>query len=454
MKKMLAFALTGTMCFSLAACSSSNSTSDDSSSSTGSKEATGTYSYNVGGYDWGAGVDKVTLKLSEKIDEVSKDTFTISETKQDTDWTKEDTPVVEVTNERTIEDAYLSDENGNKTEDPSEYVTFDLYVSPNDGNPLLYTMATGYNTWSNPYYLDINVAEGQKLTSDGVEIESLKVEQEATGKTTAADAYEIESFKASDGVEMEYGLYTPEKESKTLFVWLHGMGEGGKKVLDDATDPYVTELANKVTAYLGDDFQEAVGGANILVPQSPTFWLDQKGTGERDGTALKVESGDSFYSTSLAELIDKVKEDTKSDKVVIAGCSNGGYMTMRLAIDEGDKYDAYIPICEALADEYISDEDIETLKTLPLYFIYSKDDTTVDPAKYEEPTIKRLQDAGATDLVVWTPDHVVDTSGKYKDEDGNPYQYNGHWSWIYFDNNEANDEGQPTVWEWIGEQVK
>ena len=53
-------------------------------------------------------------------------------------------------------------------------------------------------------------------------------------------------------------------------------------------------------------------------------------------------------------------------------------------------------------------------------------------------------------------DSVIDTSGKYNDlNDGDPYQYNGHWSWIYFDNNEADcDEHGEKVWQWIGEQVK
>ena len=45
---------------------------------------------------------------------------------------------------------------------------------------------------------------------------------------------------------------------------------------------------------------------------------------------------------------------------------------------------------------------------------------------------------------------------EYNDlNDGDPYQYNGHWSWIYFDNNEADcDEHGEKVWQWIGEQVK
>ena len=70
---------------------------------------------------------------------------------------------------------------------------------------------------------------------------------------------------------------------------------------------------------------------------------------------------------------------------------------------------------------------------------------------HEVPTVERLKKSGksADTLHVSTTEHVVDTSGQYfaRDEEGNltdqPYQYNGHWSWIYFDNNESacNEDG-------------
>ena len=50
-------------------------------------------------------------------------------------------------------------------------------------------------------------------------------------------------------------------------------------------------------------------------------------------------------------------------------------------------------------------------------------------------------------------DKVIDTSGKYKDEDGNPYRYMGHLSWIYYDNNETDDGTGLTAWEWIAKHL-
>ena len=90
-----------------------------------------------------------------------------------------------------------------------------------------------------------------------------------------------------------------------------------------------------------------------------------------------------------------------------------------------------------------------------MYFVWSDDDTTVVPETHEIPTVERLKKAGAAELHVSTTEHVVDTSGEYKDEEGNPYMYMGHWSWIYFDNNECecNDDGLK-VFDFIAECFK
>ena len=43
---------------------------------------------------------------------------------------------------------------------------------------------------------------------------------------------------------------------------------------------------------------------------------------------------------------------------------------------------------------------------------------------------------------------------KLKDKDGNPYQYMGHLSWIYYDNNETDDGTGLAAWNWIAEKIK
>ena len=81
-------------------------------------------------------------------------------------------------------------------------------------------------------------------------------------------------------------------------------------------------------------------------------------------------------------------------------------------------------------------------------------DTTVDPAVYEAPTLARLK---AVDAKVHTSifADVHDTTGLCKGDDGQPYQYMGHWSWLYFFNRQCKDDitGQD-MWTWLGQQSK
>lgn len=442
MKKALKFLLALSLIVLLSACSSTKS---------GSDVIQGTYSLYISGEDWGCGTSKAILALDYPLDSVSADDFNVTETKQTTDWSDPSFPVIEATVDREVTDAYLCDENGNKVDEASQYVALELYISPNDGSPLLYTVSTGYNTWSDPYYLTITLSDEAELTSNGVTVTDFSIDTAATGQTTDADVFKTDTFESSDGIEYNYAYYEPTEDADTLVVWLHGMGEGGT----ENTDPYVTLLANKVTALAGEEFQSTIGNAYVLVPQCPTYWMDIDGQqGNFNGGS--IESSDvSYYTESLNELIDSYKESCGASKVVLAGCSNGGFMTMVMAIAYPDKYDAVVPICEALLDEDITDEQINSLVDLPIYFIYSEADTTVDPTTHEIPTIARLEAAGAKNLHVSTSEQVVDMSGNYTDEDGNAYVYDGHWSWIYFDNNDAAcDDCQQTVWEWIAEQVK
>lgn len=439
MKKITSILLTSLIALTAVGCSQTNS------------DVKGNYAINVDGFDWGAGVTKAQITLDKEIENVDITDFTVQETKKTTDWTKEDTPVVEVTNERKITNAYTTDENGEKIDGPSQYVTIEMNVDPNEGSPLLYTLATNYNTWSDPYYLEFSLTDKADITVNGENVDELIIEKEYSGKTTEADSLKINTFTGSDNVEMKYGLYEPEAKSDTLVVWLHGTGEAGT----EDTDPHVTALASEVTALVENDFQETVGGASVLVPQSPTIWQDYDGKGQKWVDGLPVSDKGSYYEQSLFELIEQTKTETGASKVVVAGASGGGYMTMLLLTKHPDYFAAAIPICEAYPDNLLTEDQLEAIKDVPMYFIYSNDDASLSSDKFSKSTISRLEEAGATNLHVASSDHVIDTSEKYNYlNDGKPYQYNGHFSWIYFFNNEAeSDDGETNVWEWIAEQV-
>lgn len=437
MKKILIVFVASVLAVTLAACGSK-----------GSDTIKGTYSIIVTGYDWGAGVNRAIISLDYEIDSIKKSDLNVKETKMATDFTKSDFPINKVTAAREITKVYLSDADGKKVSGSSKYITVEMAVDPNTGSPLLYSMHTQFNTWSDPYQLTFTLSDSAKLKSNGTTVKSFKVDKKYTKRVTSVDEFKTDSFKASDGVKYNYSYYEPEEKSDTLVVWLHGMGEGGTK----DTDPSVILLANEAGNLAKKEFQSAVGGAYVLVPQCPTFWMDPTGKGLQNGNI--VNDGTSYYTKSLTELIKNYKKKTGVKKIVLAGCSNGGFMTMIMAITNPDMFTAYVPICEALADKYVTDDNINTLKDLNMYFIYSKADTTVDPTQYEEPTIARLQAAGAKKLQVSVSEKVVDTSGKYKDESGNAYTYNGHWSWIYFFNNEADTSDGTKVFAWIKQTLK
>lgn len=416
------------------------------------KALTGTYAIHVGGYDWGPGVDKAIVTFDAPLDAVSASDFTVTETKQVTDWADPTFPVIETTLDRQVTDAYLADVDGNKTEEPSNTIALELYVSPLDGGNMVFNMDSQFATWCDPYFLTFTLAEGASLTSDGAAVTGVTVEQNPAAQTTAADVFKQGAYTASDGIAFDYVAYTPEEESDALLVWLHGMGEGGGQVTGKTT-PYAPVLGGRVTALASEALQGKMP-IHVLVPQCPTVWSDIDGqmTNFQGGIDLR---DDCYYREALSGLIDSYAEGIGATKVVIAGCSAGGYMTMNLAAHYQDKYTAYVPICEAYKDRFITDEQIAGLAKVPLFFIHSANDDTVDGNENTMPTLQRLKDAGATDLHSHISEKVVDTSGLYTNEDGTPYEYGGHFAWVYFHNNEADcDECGIPVFDWIVEQMQ
>ena len=79
-------------------------------------DVTGTYSAYLQGDDWGESINKITLKLDKEIDAstISGDDFLISEKKEIFNWMEPEKGLVETDFDRTVIEAYASDENGEK----------------------------------------------------------------------------------------------------------------------------------------------------------------------------------------------------------------------------------------------------------------------------------------------------------------------------------------------------
>jgi predicted peptidase len=154
-----------------------------------------------------------------------------------------------------------------------------------------------------------------------------------------------------------------------------------------------------------------------------------------DGSGQYGRTGKSKYGVALKALIDEFifRNDAAIDtnRIYIGGCSNGGFMTMRMVLDYPNFFAAAYPVCEALFNDVISDADIEAIKHVPIWFTHSKDDLIVKPEETVIPTYKRLIKAGAKNVHFSFFDKVVDIHGLFADEKGEPFNYIGHFSWIY-----------------------
>lgn len=391
--------------------------------------------------DWGGCVSKVYVTLKDAIDSVKPEDFTVTEFTQVTDFTKETFPVIDIASQRKILSARLTDGEGNKTDKPSKNVTLELECTPSTASPILFSIQNGgYNQYAENYRMEVKYKDSV-ISAD---YESMD---------TAADFFEKGVYEADDGTVYPYAYYEPKGKSDVLIVWLHGGGEGGFLTLKETTDFKMPLLAAEVTAFVKEDFKNTVGDVHILVPQCPTCWLDMEGNNPPTVALYTINTGKSCFTESLYEMIKDYKAKIGARKVILTGCSNGGYMVMQLGVDYPDEYDGLVMSSEAMLSTNITDEQIEGIKDIPMFFVFADNDTTIDPVITAIPTIERLRKAGAKKLSVSRTADIHDLTGQYLDE-GKPHQYNGHFSWIYLLNNEAVDEDGVTVFEWMASLVK
>ena len=140
-------------------------------------------------------------------------------------------------------------------------------------------------------------------------------------------------------------------------------------------------------------------------------------------------------------------------RIYVGGCSNGGYMTLSLLLEDPNYFAASFPVCEAYQNSWLSDEDIQVLKDIPIWFTHSELDQICPPQDSTFPTVERLIQAGGRNIHLSRLSAIYDTTGQYKNEDGSPHQYDSHFSWIPVLNNECT---APTtnlsLFHWLSQQ--
>jgi pimeloyl-ACP methyl ester carboxylesterase len=229
---------------------------------------------------------------------------------------------------------------------------------------------------------------------------------------------------------LNYRLFSPSRVSgpggAALVVWLHGGGEGG--LLTDGYDYYDNEAplrANRgALGFATPEAQGHLGGAYVLAPQATSAWM-------LDGGGFAPLIMEAIEEVASAHRIDR-------SRIHVVGCSNGGYMSLKMVAEHPEVFASSVPICCGIgardgSDTYfISDAELEAMAT-PTWLVASADDTTLDA---EDNTVYAHERIDRSILSLY--DSV--TYG------GNTYP--GHWSWIYVARNDPHHEGV-SIWEWM-----
>lgn len=402
--------------------------------------APGKYKLIIDGFDWGPAVSKVILPVDQNPKDLSTTDFEIFVSRSSQAG---EIPAAQTSGKRSVVYGYPSDENGNRKED-GNHMTLVLAVSPVNplGSPIQYlrTGNRGSNVWIDYSMTVVNTKTGNIWNEEAGRIRPIVDEFDLTGKFT------------HQNTSLTYAAFSPKtiKEKAPLIIWLHGGGEGG-------TDPTIAMMGNKAFNYASPEIQVLFDGAFVLIPQTPTFWM-QAAEGMTRGQVNDV------YNAAVFALIqDYVAKNPKIDptRIYVGGCSNGGYMSLKLILEHPDYFAAGYISALAYNNEFITDAQVQKIKNVPMWFVHSKDDMTTKPDETIVPLYHRLKQAGAKNVFFTYYDNVTDITGFYGGED---YRYNGHWSWIYshanvartdFDGSPVMLNGRPvTIMEWMAAQKK
>lgn len=404
-------------------------------SASGQNIPEGTYVKVVEGFDWGPAVSKVIIPLKQRQTTFDPTEFEVMAERKSECFPK-DAPGLR--GNRQILYGYLSNSQGKRT-NQGNHATLVLSVGPNLtlGSPMQYFWGRCNGTKWVDYTLTItNQSTGQiwKKTHDQI--------------SPTADEFDLSgTFTHKAQQPLTYAFYTPTITSSAkspLIIWLHGGGEGG-------TDTSIPLLANKAANYASAEIQSIFGGAYVLVPQCQGAWMHNE-----KGVSTWGEENDIYNESLMALIRDYVRKNPNIDdeRIYVGGCSNGGYMSLKLMINEPDYFAAAFVSALAYKSAFLSDEAINSIVDQSIWFIHSADDPVTRTDETVIPVYERLIKAGAQDVHLSLYDHVTDLYGVYGGKD---YRYNGHLSWIYSHSNHAKKviNGKYTsIMEWMSEKRK
>ena len=398
---------------------------------------TGDYTLVVEGFDWGPSASKVIVSVEDPVTEANPTDFSVEATRS-TELMP--LPPEQATGTRSVIHAYPSDPDGNML-DSGSHITLVMFVGPTDGlgSPMQY-VPSARNQW-----IDYRLTVKQHSTGSVWTNETRRIRP-------LVDAFESDgTYTHEDDTTLTYASFTPTATSgkRPLIIWLHGGGEGG-------TDPSIVLMANRAANYASDEIQTIFGGAYVLAPQTPTRWMHGI-----SGEATWGQEDDIYHKPLMGLFRHFISRnpDVDPSRIYVGGCSNGGYMSLKLLIENPRFFAGAFISSMAYKADFISDESLQKIKDTPVWFVHASADDTTPAADTVIPLHKRLLEAGATNVHLSLYDHVTDITGVFG---GDGYRYNGHFSWVYLHANHCrlDADGKPvmldgrptTIMEWLATQ--
>lgn len=397
------------------------------------------YQVVIEGFDWGPAVNKVILPFQENQSAAVAGDYQIFVTRKSAIGP---IPAEIATGKREVQFAYVSDATGNAVKS-GKFITLQLAIAPYlpISSPIHYFRGKGGgNQWVD-YQMTVVQQKTQQIWN-----------QESGRIMPLVDQFDLKGkFTTASNITMSYASFEPKstKEKLPLIIWLHGGGEGG-------TDPRIPLLGNRAANYASAEIQSIFEGAYVLSPQCPGAWMHNA-----QGVGTQGKENDVYNEGLMALIKDFVQKNPRIDasRIYVGGCSNGGYMALKLILQHPAYFAAGYISSLAYQSQYIADQDLAKIKQVPIWFVHSNDDSTTVAAKTVIPVYNRLLTVGAKNVHLSLTPHVTDISNVFGGEN---YHYNGHWSWVYLHANKSNTElnGSPVringtpvnIMEWLSMQ--
>lgn len=347
-----------------------------------------------------------------------------------------------------------------------------IHMDENEGSTLAYT--SGARNYPADITYTITQNKPVTLTADDGTVLNAEYTAEYTCDNSVIDDETAKFTSVIVDGGINYQLYEAEG-ADTLVVWFHGNGEGD---LLSSGNNVAQMLANRGTvAWATDEFQEILGGAYVMAFQAPDTWYYAQKDGLLDMAANEINDVVATYG------IDP-------EKILVSGCSAGGYMTTRMIIAYPDLFAAAMINCPAYnvandrGGETPTDEELAAVKEsgVPIWLVQGETDSVVATEECSQRLFAILSDGAAVTETAIAQEHP-ETSDMitYETEDGlyklslydtteenmlrfaedynrdgelEEVQYSSHWSWIYtLRNNPVAADGTHIV-DWAAGLIK